>query len=41
MLAAVGVLALAFGALRLPAWASARTRQFESLGEFARRLSAP
>ena len=41
IVAVFGVLALAFGALSLPVWASARTRQFESLGEFARRLSAP
>jgi hypothetical protein len=39
--AAVGLVLVVAGAVRLPAWSSARTRQFASLGDFARRLSAP
>ncbi len=34
-----GVLLLAVGALRLPAWARERARQFDALGAYARRLT--
>lgn len=35
-----GALVVAMSALRLPRWARERTRQFESVADFARRLSA-
>lgn len=35
-----GLLMLLVGALRLPAWARARARQFEALAAFARRIAA-
>lgn len=35
-----GVLLLLVGALRLPAWARERARQFEALAAYARRLAA-
>lgn len=41
ILAAVtGVLTLAVGVLRLPAWARERARQFEALAAYARRIAA-
>ncbi|MDF1502965.1 hypothetical protein [Roseisolibacter sp. H3M3-2] len=39
-LALFGAILLVGGALRLPAWASARGRQFDALADYARRLSA-
>jgi hypothetical protein len=36
-----GLLMLLVGALRLPAWARERARQFEALAAFARRITAP
>jgi hypothetical protein len=35
-----GVLMLIVGALRLPAWARERARQFEALAAYARRIAA-
>ena len=40
IMAVGGVLLLLVGALRLPAWARTRARQFEALAAFARRISA-
>ena len=39
--AAAGAFVVALGALRLPRWARERSRQFASVADFARRLSAP
>jgi hypothetical protein len=36
----LGVLLLVVGALRLPAWARTRARQFEALAAYARRITA-
>jgi hypothetical protein len=36
-----GVLLLVVGALRLPAWARTRARQFEALAASARRMTSP
>lgn len=41
LVAVIGALSTIFGAVRLPAWARLRARQFDALGDFARRLSAP
>jgi len=38
MAGAAGLVTLLVGAVRLPAWASARARQFETLADFAKRL---
>ena len=35
-----GALMLLVGALRLPAWARERSRQFEALANYARRIAA-
>jgi hypothetical protein len=35
-----GLLLLFVGALRLPAWARVRARQFEALAGYARRIAA-
>jgi hypothetical protein len=39
LVGAIGLLTLLFGALRLPAWAGLRARQFEALARFARGLT--
>jgi hypothetical protein len=39
LLGAIGLLTLLFGAVRLPAWAGLRARQFEALARFARGLA--
>lgn len=40
LLGLAGVLMVLVGALRLPAWARVRSRQFEALAAFARRIAA-
>lgn len=40
MLGAIGTTLLLVGALRLPAWARQRARQFEALATYARRIAA-
>lgn len=41
LVGATGLASIVMGAARLPAWASARTRQFASLADYARRLVGP